>query len=251
MATQSREAPGELAIVRGFVNTLDIDLGTDALSAPSALAPGSPSTGCSTTLLRRRRRPGPSRRPSRGAAGVPAEQQRRAPAGRRCAGRARRGRGARRATPAGGPGGGARLEAERGGVDGALGRLLLIVYRAMEAGPGRASRLAATTPAAGPSTTTPRTARATGARCRCAATSARRGSTGSATGRASACRPRPRGSTCRAGGRASRPPGLPPPRRSAAAEVADGDEAAGIAGLGVRHRPGRQADEERERLGRP
>ena len=38
MATQSKEAPGELAVVRAFVNTLDIDHGLEELADPAALA---------------------------------------------------------------------------------------------------------------------------------------------------------------------------------------------------------------------
>ena len=38
MPTQSKEAPGELAVVRAFVNTLDIDHGMEELSDAAALA---------------------------------------------------------------------------------------------------------------------------------------------------------------------------------------------------------------------
>ena len=38
MPTQSKEAPGELALVRAFVNTRDVDLDTDAFSDPAALS---------------------------------------------------------------------------------------------------------------------------------------------------------------------------------------------------------------------
>ena len=37
MATQSKEAPGDLAAVRAFVNTRDIDHGVEQLDTPEAL----------------------------------------------------------------------------------------------------------------------------------------------------------------------------------------------------------------------
>ena len=37
MATQSKEAPGDLAVVRAFVNTLEIDTGLDQLTTPDDL----------------------------------------------------------------------------------------------------------------------------------------------------------------------------------------------------------------------
>jgi len=37
MATQSKEAPGDLAVVRAFVNTRDIDHGVEELDTPEAL----------------------------------------------------------------------------------------------------------------------------------------------------------------------------------------------------------------------
>jgi predicted RNA-binding Zn ribbon-like protein len=37
MATQSKEAPGDLAAVRAFVNTLDLDAGVEQLDTPEAL----------------------------------------------------------------------------------------------------------------------------------------------------------------------------------------------------------------------
>ena len=135
MPTQSREAPGELAIVRGFVNTLDIDLGTDALAAPSALSAwlaeqgllengASASTGdlergvALREALREMLLSHNDGRPLDPAAPAALDEvAARADLRLRVA-----------------ADGSARLEAEREGVDGALGRLLLIVYRAMEAG---------------------------------------------------------------------------------------------------------------------
>jgi predicted RNA-binding Zn ribbon-like protein len=135
MATLSKEAPGELAVVRGFVNTLDVDLGTDALADPPALGEWLTGRGLLEPGL---------------AAG--AADLRRAVALR---GALRElllsnndGRPVEPSTPAAldavaaragvrlrvGADGAARLEAEGAGVDGALGRLLVIVYRAMEAG---------------------------------------------------------------------------------------------------------------------
>jgi predicted RNA-binding Zn ribbon-like protein len=38
MPAQSKEAPGDLALVRGFVNTLDMDLGKETLDTPEHLA---------------------------------------------------------------------------------------------------------------------------------------------------------------------------------------------------------------------
>ena len=38
MAQQSKEAPGDLAQVRAFVNTLDLDEGLDDLKSPGELA---------------------------------------------------------------------------------------------------------------------------------------------------------------------------------------------------------------------
>ena len=37
MATQSKEAPGELALVAAFVNTLEVDTGADELATPDEL----------------------------------------------------------------------------------------------------------------------------------------------------------------------------------------------------------------------
>ena len=38
MSTQSKEAPGELALIRAFVNTRDVEEGTDELTDAAALA---------------------------------------------------------------------------------------------------------------------------------------------------------------------------------------------------------------------
>jgi hypothetical protein len=38
MTTQSKEAPGELALVRGFVNSVDLESGVDDLAGPPELA---------------------------------------------------------------------------------------------------------------------------------------------------------------------------------------------------------------------
>jgi predicted RNA-binding Zn ribbon-like protein len=133
MAQQSKEAPGDLAQVRTFVNTLDIDEGLDALSTPEELAAWltqrellEPGVEVGRADLRRARlfrealrsvllsnndgRPVP-----KDAARVMDDVAARA--------RLRLRVGADAST---------RLEAEGRGVDGALGRLLVIVYRAME-----------------------------------------------------------------------------------------------------------------------
>ena len=46
MTTMSKEAPGQLAVVREFVNTLDIDHGLDELSGRTSSSPGWPVTTC-------------------------------------------------------------------------------------------------------------------------------------------------------------------------------------------------------------
>jgi len=134
MPTKSKEAPGELAAVRGFVNTRDIDLDTDALDTPARLAEWLAGRG----LLD---------------AGVPAGEAdlRRAVALREALRELllsnNDGHAADAAAPTvldevaaraelrlrAGAEGRTWLEAQALGVDGALGRLLIIVYRAMEA----------------------------------------------------------------------------------------------------------------------
>ena len=133
MPTQSKEAPGDLAAVRAFVNTLDIDHGKEELGDPAELAAwlaahGLLEEGAKTTAADLRRatrlrealrelllsnndgRPVPA-----AAARVLDDVAARARLRLRVDGD-----------------GSARLEAEGHGVDSALGRLLVIVYRAME-----------------------------------------------------------------------------------------------------------------------
>ena len=133
MAVQSKEAPGDLAAVREFVNTLDIDHGKEELGDPAELsawlaAHGLLAEGAEVTAADLRRatwlrealrelllsnndgRPVPAT-----AAKVLDDVAARARLRLRVDGD-----------------GSARLEAEGRGVDGALGRLLVIVYRAME-----------------------------------------------------------------------------------------------------------------------
>ena len=69
--------------------------------------------------------------------------------------------------------GGAALEPQARGVDGALGRLLAIVHRAIEAGSWERLKACRQEVARGRSTTAPRTDRARGAAWRCAATGPR------------------------------------------------------------------------------
>ena len=133
MTTQSKEAPGDLAVVRAFVNTLDIDEGMEELDDPAALAAWLSAHGLleerteasaadlrRATWLREALRElllsNNDRRP------VPADAARTLDD---VAARAR----LRLRVDADGS---ARLEAEGRGVDGALGRLLVIVYRSME-----------------------------------------------------------------------------------------------------------------------
>jgi predicted RNA-binding Zn ribbon-like protein len=133
MAQQSKEAPGDLAQVREFVNTLDIDEGLDALSTPGELAAWleerellEPGADVGPADLRRTRlfrealrsvllshndgRPVP-KDATRVMDDVAARARLRLRVGADAS---------------------AQLEAEGRGVDGALGRLLVIVYRAME-----------------------------------------------------------------------------------------------------------------------
>ena len=135
MPAQSREAPGELALVRGFVNTLDIDEGTDALDTPKHLVAWLLQAG----LIQ-------------GKGGADEEDLRRAralreafrelllsnndghPAGTHAGGVVDAVAARAQLRLRAGADGRTWLEAEAPGVDGALGRLLVIVYRAMEAG---------------------------------------------------------------------------------------------------------------------
>ena len=135
MATQSKEAPGDLAAVRAFVNTLDIDHTKEEFGDPAALAAwlsahGLLEAGADATAADLRRatwlrealrelllsnndgRPVPA-----AAAKVLDDTAARASLRLRVGGD-----------------GSARLDAEGRGVDGALGRLLVIVYRSMETG---------------------------------------------------------------------------------------------------------------------
>lgn len=133
MAQQSKEAPGDLAQVRAFVNTLDVDEGLDALSAPEELAawltshgllePGVQVTAADVRRARLFREALRSALLSNNdGRPVPADAARTLDD---VAARARlRLRVGQDAT--------ASLDAEGRGVDGALGRLLVIVYRAME-----------------------------------------------------------------------------------------------------------------------
>ena len=133
MPTQSKEAPGELAVVRAFVNTLDIDHGIEELGDPAALAAwlsghelleeGAEASAADVrraTWLREALRE--LLLTNNDGRTVPADASR---VMDDVAARAR----LRLRVDADGS---ARLEAEGRGVDGALGRLLVIVYRAME-----------------------------------------------------------------------------------------------------------------------
>jgi predicted RNA-binding Zn ribbon-like protein len=133
MATQSREAPGELAVVGAFVNTLDIDQGREELGDPAALAAWLSAHGLLVE-----------------GAEVSAADVRRATALREALRELLLSNNDGRSVPAGAArvlddvaararlrlrvdaDGSARLEAEGKGADGALGRLLVIVYRSME-----------------------------------------------------------------------------------------------------------------------
>jgi predicted RNA-binding Zn ribbon-like protein len=133
MATQSKEAPGDLAAVRAFVNTRDLDAGVEQLDTPEALvawladhrlidrhARARPADVRRAVLLREAMRQlllsNNDGRP------VPRDAARTLDD---VAARAR----LRLRMDAGGL---AHLQAEGDTVDAALGRLLVIVYRAME-----------------------------------------------------------------------------------------------------------------------
>ena len=103
MTTPSKEAPGELAVVRAFVNTLEIEEGTDVLADPTKLAAWLKEHGLLTTPAAAA---GPAdlragRRPTRGAARAAAQQQRRTAGGACGSGRPQRHCRARRAASAG------------------------------------------------------------------------------------------------------------------------------------------------------
>ncbi len=135
MPTQSKEAPGELALVRAFVNTRDIDLDTEAFSDPVALSAWLAARGLLETSTAAR--PADVRRAvalrealrelllgNNDGRKVPPESAR---VLEEVASRAR----LRLRVGADGV---AHLEAAGSGVDAALGRLLVVVYRAMETG---------------------------------------------------------------------------------------------------------------------
>jgi len=130
----SKEAPGDLAIVRAFVNTLDLESGTDELADPASLGawlaarglldpkvtPGEDDARRARELreaLRELLLANNDGHPVPEAAAVVDEIAGRASLRLRV-----------------GPDGVARLWAEGEGVDRSLGRLLVIVYRSMEAG---------------------------------------------------------------------------------------------------------------------
>ena len=144
MVTLPREAPADLETVRGFVNTLHIETGAEELTSPEALvdwlrarkllgdaadAAGDARDGAEVgEALERAIRLREALRDMllTNNDGRPLDPS--APAVMdEVAGRAR----LRLRVSADGT---ARLDAESGGVDGALGRLLVIVYRAMETG---------------------------------------------------------------------------------------------------------------------
>jgi predicted RNA-binding Zn ribbon-like protein len=133
MATQSKEAPGELSVVRAFVNTLDMDEGVDEVARPEDLA----AWLVEHDLLEKgaTARPADVRRAARFREALREllltnNDGRSMPigAGRTLNDVAARARLRLRVDP----GGQASLEAEGSTVDAALGRLLVIVYRAME-----------------------------------------------------------------------------------------------------------------------
>jgi predicted RNA-binding Zn ribbon-like protein len=133
MTTQSKDAPGDLAQIRAFVNTLDIDHGVEEIGTPEQLAawleergllePGARATAADV------RRAAQFREALRAVLlsnndGRPVPEE----AVRTLDDVAVRARPRLRV----GGDASARLVAEGRGVDGALGRLLVIVYRSME-----------------------------------------------------------------------------------------------------------------------
>lgn len=129
--SKQQQAPGELELVRSFVNTLDIDRGTDALATPASLARwlsdnglGSGASEPSPAELRRAQELREALRAillsHTGRSHEPGEAWRTLD---RAAVRARL---RVRFGPAGAP----RLEAEGDGVDAALGGLLAVVHDA-------------------------------------------------------------------------------------------------------------------------
>jgi predicted RNA-binding Zn ribbon-like protein len=133
MAQQAREAPGDLALVRAFVNTLEIDEGVDHIARPEdlvawleerGLLPGGATAGRAD--VRRAARFREALRDlvlsNNDGHQLPVD-----------AGRALNDAAARaRLRLHVDEDGAARLKAEGATVDAALGRLLVIVYRAME-----------------------------------------------------------------------------------------------------------------------
>ncbi len=135
MPGQPKEPPGNLALVRDFINTKDIDSGTDALDDPAALAEWLGERRLSDTR-------GPADRDDLDSAITFREALREfvlsnndgrpvkpAAASALDTVAARAGLVLRTR-----PEGTVTLEAEADGVDGALGKLLVIVYRSMEVG---------------------------------------------------------------------------------------------------------------------
>jgi predicted RNA-binding Zn ribbon-like protein len=133
MATQSKEVPGDLAVVREFVNTLEIDTGADQLATPAELVAWLAAHGLLASEASAR--PGDVRRAAlfrealrdvllSNNEGGPAPRD----ASRTLDDVAARARLRLRVDDSGL----ARLEAEGKSVDTALGRLLIAVYRAME-----------------------------------------------------------------------------------------------------------------------
>ncbi len=137
MAQQTKDAPGELATLRAFVNTLDMEAGTDELATPAGLeawlkahellVAGAVLAGDGDEV----RRVTSVREAFREL--ILANNDRHSPdpgAARALDAAAARAR-LRLTVTADGE---VRLECDTGGVDGALGRLLVIAYRAMETG---------------------------------------------------------------------------------------------------------------------
>lgn len=130
----TQEAPGELELVRAFVNTLDIEDGVDELADPAALGrwlrahgvlPGSSRLGDEELVAARRLREA-IRTLLLGNNGVSVRKEAALALGRT----------ARRAglAPVFDPDGNVALEPAAGGVDGALGRVLAVAAAAMADG---------------------------------------------------------------------------------------------------------------------